>query len=590
MLKVFAKPQSGEGDSVAYLFHFNSPSDARSEANALKDILSRLLSDARGNDQVVPRAASAAAAERQPAAGTAEPGQSAAMAFASAVNSTPASARWFDDNTLKIDIELQQSLMKKDRELHQTYMDARATKPDSISDAVFNSQFWSTRTNLLRAHAIETSQKKGAYNVLSTVKPRTVDGELKLNISVEQVQLIFQQHPLVKRIYNDNVPKLSESEFWSRFFLSTLSKKLRGERVTDYDNTDPLFDRYNETDDAAPFSSEINAHAVPHTIDLEGNEENQGGFKGGNRGDVEMRPRSNVPIVRTLNSLSEKIMANVPPADYDPTSASGMDEQTFSELSLRDLRGDAEAGRIVLNVKEQSRFFSSQDSSKSEDAKIYEKQVPSDVIFDIHADLETLDEDGAGGLDLHRGIGVDDESDSDDEAKRPHPGSRASRREAQVQILEGMKRKRAEAYGLSEDDSSPMGIPGAITQRCYITNATTTEFLRQFWNAFLSGDPDRAQELAYHVESLKKSMERIEALAAEAEVVRARAIEQKKNDIVAYYNKTKKRIKNWHPKMVRGGKEDVMALFEPTIESLKHAQNLYQNALLAEGLRPSTES
>ena len=590
MLKIFEKPQSGEGEPVAYLFHFNSPSDARAEANAVKDALSRLLADIRNNDPNLPRAS-------QPDQKAAEPGQSAtngggqsaAMAFASTANSTTSSTRWFDDSLLKTDIELQQSLMKKDRALHQTYMDARATKPDSISDGAFNSQFWSTRTNLLRSHAIETGQKKGSYNVLSTVKPRTVDGELKLNITVEQVQMIFQQHPLVKRIYNENVPKLSESEFWSRFFLSKLSKKLRGERVSDNDNPDSVFDRYNEADNIVAFASRINTQVVPHTIDLEGNEENQGGVKSGNRSDVEMRPRSNIPIIRSLNSLSEKIMANVAPADHDPVRASGMDEQTYNELMLRDLRGDVEASRIALNVKEQSRFFSTQDSNKSEDAKVYEKQVPSDVLFEIQGDLETLDEDGAGGLDLHRGIGIDDESDSDEETKRDHVGSRTARREAQTQILGGMKKKRAETYGLSDDETSPMGIPRPITQRCYITNATTTEFLRQFWNAFLSGDPDRAQELTYHVESLKRSMERIEALAEEAEAVRIQTIEQKKQDIVAYYNKTKKRIKNWHPRMVKGGRESVLALFAPTIESLSHAQNLYKNALMAEGVRASTE-
>ena len=584
MLKIFEKPQSGEGEPVAYLFHFNSPSDPRTEANAIKDILSRFLADIRNNDQSPP----VVAAADQTAANN-EAGQSAAMAFASTANSGAASARWFDDNTLKVDIGLQQSLMKKDRALHQTYMDARATKPDTISDGAFNSQFWSTRTNLLRAHAIETTQKKGSYNVLSTVKPRTVDGELKLNITVEQVQLIFQQHPLVKRIYNENVPKLSESEFWSRFFLSKLSKKLRGERVTDHDNPDSVFDRYNEADNVVGFSSRINSQGVPHTIDLEGNEENQGGVRSGNRGDIEMRPRSNIPIVKTLNSLSEKIMANVAPADHDASSTTGTDEQTYNSLSLRDLRGDAETNRIILNVKEQNRFFSTQDSDKSKDAKIYEKQVPSEVLFEIQADLETLDDDGAGGLDLHRGIGIDDDSDSDDETKRDHVGSRAARKEAQTQILGGMKKKRAETYSLSDDETSPMGIPRALTQRCYITNATTTEFLKQFWNAFLSGDPDRAQELSYHVESLKRSMERIEALAEEAEAIRTQTIEQKKQDILEYYRKTQKRIKGWRPSMVKGGKESVLALFAPTIESLKHAQNLYQNALMAEGLRPTTE-
>ncbi|KAH8906947.1 TFIIH p62 subunit domain-containing protein [Coniochaeta sp. PMI_546] len=591
MLKIFEKPPSGDGDPVPYLFHFNS-ANPRPEANALKEALSRLIATNRSNDPSIPKPA-APEPPTVPANGNA---QSASMAFASTVNSSTVSSRWFDDNTLRNDIELQQSLMKKDRTLHQTYMDARATKPESISDAAFNSQFWSTRTNLLRAHAIEINQRKGAYNVLSAVKPeKDENGDLKLRITVEQVQLMFQQHPLLKRVYNENVPKLSETEFWSRFFLSKLSKKLKGERIVGNENQDVVFDKYlnNVNEDTTNFTSRVISQPVPHIIDLEANEENQGGFKSGNRKDVEMRPRTNVPIMRTLNSLSEKIMANIAPIDHDPTSASGMDEDTYHELYLRDLQGEAETERIVLNVKEQNKFFSNSGSGNQNQVDgLDTSQDAADVLFEVQADLETLDDDGAGGLDLHRGIGVDDESESDDDKpadKTDHVGSRAARKKAQSQILDGMRKKRAETYGLASDETRPMSIAADIAQRCYVTNATTTEFLRQFWSAFLSGNPDRAQELAYHVESLGRSKLRIEALAEEAEKARETAIAEEKQKIVEKYKRTGKKVRNWNPDMVRGGRKDVTALFAPTIESLEHAQRLYRAALEAEGMRPSTE-
>ncbi|KAK3946278.1 hypothetical protein QBC46DRAFT_3521 [Diplogelasinospora grovesii] len=601
ILKVFEKPRSAEGEPVSYLFHFTSPTEARSEANAVKDLLSRMLAEARGDDPNLPRAANGAAADQNGSGGG---GASAAMAFSSAANAKPPpTIRWFDDDQLKADVELQQSLMKKDRDLAQTYADARASKPDSISDATFNAQFWSTRVGLLRAHAIELNQKKGAYNVLSTIKPRTENGELKLNISVEQVQMIFQQHPLVKRIYNENVPKLSEGEFWSRFFLSRLSKNLRGERVTENDNTDPLFDKYNGADNTLGYSSRIMAIAqhVPQIINIEGNEENRGGFKSGNRPDAEMRPRQNVPIVKTLNSLSEKIMANVEPADdhQDPTTATAtesndLDNATFSEVSLRDLKGDAEANRIKLSVKEQAQFLSKQvgggggagQSEQDAEAAVYAEQNPADVLFEVQADLETLDEDGAGGLDLHKSIGVDDDSDSDhDDDKQSSSrrvGSRAARKAAQKQILEGMRQKRAQMYGDNnadggdEDASSPMSIPSEIAQRCYLTNATTTEFLKQFWSAFLSGDPERVNELAYHAESLARSVERIEALATEAEHRRDAANKKRKAEIIEHHRRTNKKLK-WVP--AGGGKEAVLALFEATLTSLKQAMEMYNTAV-----------
>lgn len=589
MLKIFEKPAEG-GDPVTYLFHFNT-SEARAEATAVKDLLSRLLADARSGDAGVPKASGAATGTSTPNGNNGGGGSgSAAMAFASAVNSQPASStRWFDDSQLRNDIELQQSLMRKDTSLHQTFVEAMQTKPDSISGAAFNSQFWSTRTNLLRAHAIEINQKKGAYNVLSTVKPRTVDGELKLNISVEQVQMIFTQHPLVKRIYNENVPKLSEAEFWSRFFLSRLSKKLRGERVTDNDSTDPLFDRYDVNDNNQATQSKIMAQSVPHIIDVEANEENQGGFRSGNAKDIEMRPRANIPIVKTLNSLSEKIMANVAPSDVYLEDGTNGAFDAYSQLALRDLRGDAKENRIKLNVKEQNKFFSKQDGAPSSNARTFAKQKPSEVLFEVQGDLETLDVDSAGGIDLHAGIGFDEASDSEDEtSRRAHVGSRSALNAAEKDVLRGVRQQRAQKYGHETDATTPMGLPSELAKKCALTHATTVEFLHQFWNAFLSGDPDRAAELQYLAESLRRSSDRIAAVATDADKQREEIIMRRKKEIRDHWERTGKKIR-WKSDNVGGGRDAVIKLMKPTLEALDRALADYQRALAAENIQISTE-
>ncbi|KAL2116941.1 hypothetical protein VTJ04DRAFT_9109 [Mycothermus thermophilus] len=583
VLRVIEKPKPSAGEGAApsqFLFQFTSPTDARAEANAIRDLLSQLLTASRENDPSVPRPAAAAA--------DGAAGASAAMSFANTANAKAAPPKWFDDDQLKADTELQQSLMRKNESLAQTYADALALKPPSLSEAAFNAHFWSSRIALLRAHAIELNQKKGAYNVLSTIKPRTEDGQFRLNITSEQISMILQQHPLVRRIYNENVPKLTESAFWSRFFLSRLCKKLRGERITENDNSDVLFDHYLDADNSFGFSKIMAAQKVPHMIDLEANEENQGGLKGGNRKDIEMRPRGNVPIIKTLNSLSEKIMANVAPSDLNPSVPDSLvdDEHALDALTLRDLRGDTEAARIILNVREQSRFFSSNQEGLSEESRVYENQVPSEVLFEVQADLETLDDDGSGGIDLRKGISVDDDEDDEDEdesganARAARVGSRAARKKAQDQILDGMRKKRSDMQGiglLQEDNPSPMSIPPEIAQRCILTNATTTEFLRQFWTAFLSGDadPTAQEELAYYAESLKRSLERIEALAAEAEVLRQQLIEKRKREIKEYYERTRKKLR-WQPP--KGGKDSVMALFEATLTALKAALSMYAQA------------
>lgn len=586
MLKIFEKSTSG-GDPVTYLFHFNT-SEAKVEAKAIKDLLSRLLADIRGNDASIPKPAAGTPSGIDTPTGDASGSASAAMAFASAVNAQPSASRWFDDNQLRNDIELQQSLMKKDKSLHQTYMEAISTKPESISGAAFNSQFWSTRINLLRAHAIDINQKKGAYNVLSTVKPRTVDGELKLNISVEQVQMIFAQHPLVKRIYNENVPKLSEAQFWARFFLSRLSKKLRGERVSDSDSADALFDKYDVNENTESFQSKIMSQSVPHIIDLEANEENQGGFRSGNKKDVEMRPRANIPIVKTLNSLSEKIMANVAPSDVHEQDADGGDDG-YNELALRDLRGDAEEHRIMLSVKEQTKFFSSHNSAPSENAKIFAKQRPADVLLKVRGSLGSLGSNPSDGIDLHAGMGFDENSDSDDEAPRkPHVGSRAAIKAADKEIMDGLRQRRAEKYGHATDATSPMGLPTHLADKAALTHATTVEFLHQFWTAFLSGDPDRAAELQYLATSLERSAARVAAVADEAETEREAIIRRRRQEIRDHFERTGKKIR-WKADMVGGGRDAVLKMMQPVLGALDKARADYARALAAEGIKVSTE-
>ncbi|KAK4166635.1 hypothetical protein QBC43DRAFT_313051 [Cladorrhinum sp. PSN259] len=591
ILKIIEKPKTPEEqEGQSFMFQFTSPTDARSEAHALRDLLSQLLAELRGGDVPKPLGA---------------PGQSSAGG--PQANTKPPSTRWFDDDTLKADFELQLSLLMKDITLAKTHSEALALKSNAISDAAFNAQFWSSRVGLLRAHAFELHQKKGSYNVLSTIKPRVENGDFKLSLNPEQIQSILHQHPLVRRIYNENVPKLTEAEFWSRFFLSKLAKQLRGERITDVDNSDAIFDRYLGADNSLAFTSKIAAaQHVPAIIDLEANEENQGGFKGGNRKDAEMRPKANIPIIKTLNSLSEKIMADVAPADFVatpigagalPAAESGTipsidDTRVFSELSLHDLRGDTEAGQIKLNLKDQTKFFSNHGDNngmglaKDDNAAVYAKQDPQDVLFEVIADLETFEDDGAGGIDLHKGIGVDDDSESDTGdatmsgiQKTPHVGSKAARKAAEAQILDGMKKARAENLGGNENIESPMGIPPDITQRCYLTQTATTEFLKQFWTAFLASDPGgagaRGAELAAYAESLRKCMERIESIATDAEKIRQQIAEKRKREIQEVYQKTGKKLK-WVPP--RGGRDQVMALFEHTLFALEKAMGSYRQS------------
>lgn len=399
--------------------------------------------------------------------------------------------------------------------------------------------------------------------------------------------MIFAQHPLIKRIYNETVPRLSEAEFWSRFFLSKLAKRLKGERATDNDPADVIFDKYNADGNMLDAHAKTISQPVPHIIDIEGNEENQGGFKGGNAKDVEMRPRANIPIVRTLNNLSEKIMANVPPSDSTTIDSKGLYD-TSRELILRDLRGEEEEQRIMLNIKERNNFFSSKDSPSLKIRDIFGNQQPGEILAKMR-NLYAARNDEATDSGLQINIDLDIDSDSDKESKPGLNTARDAIKEAEMDVMAGIHQQRSQKYGSASDDTSPMGMPSQISEKSALTHATTIEFLHQFWDGFLSGDPDRAMEVQYLAESLARSMTRIQTVADEAEAERDNIIQKRKQEIRSHFERTGKKIR-WKPDMVSGGRDAVSKIMQPTLDALRRAQDSYSKALGEENIQISTEN
>ncbi|CAN8103831.1 unnamed protein product [Discula destructiva] len=584
ILKIFAKSSTSAGDGAdTYMFHFNSQDTARAEADAVKDLLSRLLNDAKAGDPSLPRPAHGPPATN----GSTNPASSS-----NAAND----ARLFDDEYLVSDFALHTALLEANKPLNAVYLDAMANKPDTIPKSVFSKHFWSTRVGLLRTFAIEKRQTRGAYNVLPTMKPKVTQDEdgvehTLMSIDRSQALQIFSQHPVVKRAYNENVPKpLSETDFWSKFFLSRLCKQLKGDRVVDSDRRDPIFDKYDAAEDQIKYASRLDAAHFPKTIDVEGNEENTGGVKSGNSKDIEMRPRKNVPIIQVLNATSGNLLSNVAATDRHSEDTSGTDDATWRELTLRDLGDKAEDTRIMLNIKQQNQFFLDQTAASSAPDRVYEKQVPSEVLEAVSADLKNLKFTTAGGVDLHASLGVVDESeyveDDEDGPKKSHVGSKSAMRVAQEQIFEGLAQSRAEFYSHNSDETKPMGITQELTEKAKLTSGTTTEFLTHFWDAFLSGDPNRAQELSYHVESLKRSAMRIEAMADEAEQARITMASEQRAKYIAHKQATGQRFA---VKEIGGGREAMLTLLGSSLSALQRALNLYEAALAQEGMRMSTE-
>ncbi|KAI9838266.1 MAG: hypothetical protein M1819_005534 [Sarea resinae] len=601
MLKVFAQPPAASA-SEQYVFSFTSPTAPRAEADAIKDALSESIQAAKS-------------ASGTPAANGGGGGQSAAMAIASALSSGAGSDRnsrnWYDDAKLQADVELQQSLLKADPQLQRTFMESLRTKPESITNSQFTKQFWTTRTHLLRAHAAEKHQTRGAYNVLSSIKPKTVENTLRLNISKEQIQQIFSQHPLVKRVYDENVPKLSEEAFWSRFFQSRLFKKLKGEKIGENDSADPILDKYLRNDEDLDASRRQLSEHIPHIIDIEGNEENHSQRKG-NQPDLTMRWSTNdkVPILRRLNNQSEVLMRNVAKADVNPADPIGIDEKTFNELALQDLQGDTAANRIVLNIKDQDRFFSDTlQTQVSADALLYAKQDPNEVLTELQMDLDPnlMESDAHHGLYLDRAIGIDEDSSSDEDddqqdsgqpaghsgKKTDHVGSKSSLSRATSHILSAISEQRSQSIDEASDPTNPSttssssssssSLSPALLDRLTLTHATTTEFLHYFWHVFLSGSSSRAAEIGQTIESLHRATQRMEAVAADAQSEHDAETEKVRVQIRERERRTGKRVRVDVEALVRaGGRQEVEALMAPTRDAVRKAVEVYEAAVREE--------
>ncbi|KAJ9635152.1 RNA polymerase II transcription factor B subunit 1 [Coniosporium tulheliwenetii] len=561
-IKVFVQRPAASEPEI-FIFKFTSPTAAREEFNAIKDKLTDALAKL--------KAASAPVAKPKDA-----PAPVATASPATPVAPVAVDEPVYQDTRLLSDHVLQESLLKSDPSLNQRFQQALKDKPETISLTQFTRVFWASRLHLLRAHAVERSQSQGDVNVISSIKPHyDENGEAKLNVSKEQIQLLFKQHPIVKRLYDESVPELSERDFWKKFFQSRLFRHLRGEKTDqvsiEYDHD---FDKYIDIDEEAErVRQTVQAH-VPLFIDLEGNEQNHSQRKG-NGPDREMRQRLNVTM-KVCNAISEKMMEHITPADGDTHAPIGMDEETFNQLQLQDLQRNAEDNRILLKIRDQKDFFAREGGEKSAEAALYSRQSPRKVLAKLRRDVElqtSTDKD----FDLQEAIGVHSDSDSDDEEggsnKQPRIGSQTQSPSAAPSIPTKSPPSgtfatlQATSFGLSQDVADTLAA----------THNTTVEFLHYFWTVFLSGDPGQAADIQGLVESLNKSLDRIKAVAESAEAERRQLMEARRKQIEEYYNRTGKR-QRFDPKTIGGGASVVDQMMAPTVRAIGEASRQYRKA------------
>ncbi|XP_014670088.1 PREDICTED: general transcription factor IIH subunit 1-like [Priapulus caudatus] len=120
---------------------------------------------------------------------------------------------------LKVNKELEEKNRKlqEDPELFKLYMDL------VVSQVLTADEFWANIANKPDTGGGGAPQSVGVSGAfLADVKPQS-DGvnAITYNLTTDIIESIFKTYPAVKKKHLENVPhKLSESEFWTRFFQS----------------------------------------------------------------------------------------------------------------------------------------------------------------------------------------------------------------------------------------------------------------------------------------------------------------------------------------------------------------------------------
>ncbi|XP_067129753.1 general transcription factor IIH subunit 1 [Centruroides vittatus] len=117
------------------------------------------------------------------------------------------------------ELEEKNKILQEDPILFQLYRDL------VMSQVITAEEFWSNHAAKRQSNNKEGNEQQEvgvSAAFLADIKPQT-DGcnGLKYNITADIIESIFRTYPAVKKKHMENVPnKLSESEFWTRFFQS----------------------------------------------------------------------------------------------------------------------------------------------------------------------------------------------------------------------------------------------------------------------------------------------------------------------------------------------------------------------------------
>ncbi len=181
MIKVFSKESENSENITEHVFSFN----ARHTMDSIKDDLQLIITRY--------RSAHSTPTPQVPTTTAQENSNTLAKELKTLL----------DSKMLMGNYELQRNFLLANKPLKKTFEET------VMKGGLASEEFWGTRIHLLRTFALANTQKQGPYHVLSTIRPITSsDNETNVSVTLEKIHAIFEQYPVVRKAYDENVPKV----------------------------------------------------------------------------------------------------------------------------------------------------------------------------------------------------------------------------------------------------------------------------------------------------------------------------------------------------------------------------------------------
>ncbi|KIK67231.1 hypothetical protein GYMLUDRAFT_1019663 [Collybiopsis luxurians FD-317 M1] len=266
-----------------------------------------------------------------------------------------------------------------------------------VGGHISEAEFWEGREHLIYAQLAQDSQRKGKSGVIVDPRTETVDGVIQL--TPQLIQDTFEQYPVVAKAYSETVPaKLSEAEFWTRYFRSKLFNahraSIRSAATQHVVKEDPIFDKYLEKDDDELEPRRQKDANVDLFVDLGATREDH--EETGNEKDVTMqagKQRGALPLIRKFNEHSERLLNSA--LGEGPSSKRQRlttDEREIEDIDIEDLHDPESSAGIALEMQERERYFEGRMKGTQQDESKEEKTLDiKSIIRNTVVDLQQWD-------------------------------------------------------------------------------------------------------------------------------------------------------------------------------------------------------